>query len=158
MAVAEWMGTLIDWQAALECLKVLLAPAFKRAELGETAGHFIDGLLSPAERKTGWMLAEHADLERPYRIQSLLGRGPRSADHLRSLVQDYVAEALDDEAGVLVIDETGFVKKGLHSVGVGRQYSGMAGHIENCQVGVFVAYASRWGHALVDRALCLPED
>ena len=89
------------------------------------------------------MLAEHAGLERPYRIQSLLGRGSWSADHVRNLVRDYVAEVLGDEAGVLVIDETGFMKKGLHSVGVGRQYSGTAGHIENCQVGVFAAYTDR---------------
>ena len=121
-----------------------------------SAGAFIDGLLSPAERKTGWMLAEQAGLDRPYRIQSLLGRGRWSADVLRDRVRDYVAEAIGDEAGVLVVDETGFLKKGHHSVGVARQYSGTAGRVENCQVGVFAAYASRWGHALIDRRLYLP--
>jgi SRSO17 transposase len=104
------------------------------------------------------MLAEAAGLERPYRIQALLGRSSWSADHLRDLVRAYVAEALGDEGGVLVIDETGFLKKGEHSVGVARQYSGTAGRIENCQVGVFAAYASRWGQALVDRQLYLPKD
>ena len=158
MATAEWTGTLIDWKAELARLKRFVAPALGRAETREAAGAFIDGLLSSAERKTGWMLAEEAGLERPYRIQSLLGRSSWSADHLRDLVRAYVAEALGDESGVLVIDETGFLKKGKHSVGVGRQYSGTAGRIENCQIGVFASYASRYGHALVDRQLYLPKD
>jgi SRSO17 transposase len=118
---------------------------------------FVDGLLSDAERKTGWMLAEEAGFERPYRIQSLLGRRSWSADHLRDLVRGYVVDALGAD-GVLVIDETGFLKKGRHSVGVGRQYSGTAGRIENSQVGVFACYASRFGHALIDRQLYLPKD
>ena len=91
-------------------------------------------------------------------MQSLLGRSSWSADRLRDLVRDYAVEALGDPGGVLVVDETGFLKKGRHSVGVGRQYSGTAGRIENCQVGVFAAYASRWGHTLVDRRIYLPKD
>jgi len=158
MAVAEWTGTLLDWRWELAALKRFISPALGRVETRETAGLFLDGLLSSAERKTGWMLAEAAGLERPYRIQALLGRSSWSADHLRDLVRAYVAEALGDEGGVLVIDETGFLKKGEHSVGVARQYSGTAGRIENCQVGVFAAYASRWGQALVDRQLYLPKD
>ena len=158
MAVAEWSGTLVDWQSELEALKRFVAPALGRAETRASASAFIDGLLSSAERKTGWMLAEEAGLERPYRIQSLLGRSSWSADVLRDLVRAYVVEALGDAGGVLVIDETGFVKKGTHSVGVGRQYSGTAGRIENCQVGVFAAYASRYGQALIDRQLYLPKD
>jgi SRSO17 transposase len=129
-----------------------------RAETRFSAGAFIDGLLSSAERKTGWILAEEAGFERPYRIQSLLGRSSWSADRLRDLVRDYVIEALGDPGGVLVIDETGFLKKGSHSVGVGRQYSGTAGRIENSQIGVFACYASRFGHALIDRQLYLPKD
>lgn len=156
MAVAEWTGALIDWRAELEALKARIAPALGRAETRGSAGAFIDGLLGPAERKTGWMLAEQAGLDRPHRIQSLLGRGRWSADALRDRVRDYVAEALGDEAGVLVVDETGFPKKGTHSVGVARQYSGTAGRVDNCQIGVFAAYASRWGQALVDRRLYLP--
>ena len=158
MGVAAWTGALVDWRAELEALKRHMAPVFGRAEARRAAGAFIEGLLSPAERKTGWMLAEQAGLERPYRIQSLLGRSSWSADALRDAVRDYVAQALGDEAGVLVIDETGFLKKGRHSVGVARQYSGTAGRVENCQVGVFAAYASRWGHALIDRQLYLPKE
>lgn len=157
MAVAEWAGTLIDWRATLDELKVHLAPALGRAETRASGGAFIDGLLSGAERKTGWMLSEEAGLDRPYRIQSLLGRSAWSADVLRERVQDYVMSALRDSGGVLVVDETGFLKKGAHSVGVARQYSGTAGRIENSQVGVFLGYASRYGHALIDRRLYLPK-
>ena len=158
MGASDWSGALVDWRSELGRLKEMLAPVFKRSELRETAGAFIDGLLSSAERKTGWMLSEEAGFERPYRIQSLLGRACWSADQLRDLVRDYAVDVLGDVDGVLVIDETGFVKKGRHSVGVGRQYSGTAGRIENCQIGVFAAYASRWGHALIDRQLYLPKD
>jgi len=138
-------------------LKRRIGEAFKRAEFRETAGSFVDGLLSGAERKTGWLMAEQAGFDRPYRMQSLLGRGQWSADALRDIVRSYVFEALGDADGVLVVDETGFVKKGAHSAGVARQYSGAAGRIENSQVGVFVAYASRYGQALIDRRLYLPE-
>lgn len=158
MSVAAWSGTLIDWKSALVELKDHLSPGLRRAETRFSAGAFIDGLLSATERKTGWMLAEEAGLDRPYRIQSLLGRSSWSADCLRDLVRDYVVEALGCSDGVLVIDETGFLKKGSHSVGVGRQYSGTAGRIENSQIGVFACYASRFGHALIDRQLYLPKD
>jgi len=158
MSVAAWSGTLIDWKSALVELKDHIAPSLGRSETRFSAGAFIDGLLSDAKRKTGWMLSEEAGLERPYRIQSLLGRSSWSADHLRDLVRDYVVDALGSADGVLVIDETGFLKKGRHSVGVGRQYSGTAGRIENSQVGVFACYASRFGHALIDRQLYLPKD
>lgn len=157
MTVADWAGTLVDWKAELEALKQHIAPALGRAETRQSAGAFIDGLLSSAERKTGWMLAEEAGLARPYRIQSLLGRSRWSAEALRDRVREYVVEALGDADGVLVVDETGFLKKGVQSVGVARQYSGTAGRVENCQVGVFASYASRYGHALVDRRLYLPK-
>lgn len=91
-------------------------------------------------------------------MQSLLGRSHWEADRLRDTVRSYVIETLGDSDGVLVVDETGFVMKGRHSVGVARQYSGTAGRIENCQIGVFVAYASRLGQALIDRRLYLPKD
>lgn len=157
MTVSEWAGTLVDWRSALNELKAHLAPAMGRAETRASGGAFIDGLLSGAERKTGWMLAEEAGLDRPYRLQSLLGRSTWSAETLRERVQDYAMAALGDNDGVLVVDETGFVKKGTHSVGVARQYSGTAGRIENSQVGVFLGYASRYGHALIDRRLYLPK-
>jgi SRSO17 transposase len=158
MSVAEWTGTLVNWRQALGDLKQYVAPAFKRAEQRKTAGAFIDGLLSGAERKTGWMLAEEAGFERPFRIQSLLGRSSWSAERLNELVQRYTIDALGDADGVLVIDETGFLKKGTHSVGVARQYSGTAGRIENCQIGVFLAYVSRHGYTLIDRELYLPKE
>lgn len=157
MAVAEWAGGVSNWRLALEGLKNFVAPAFRRSEQRASASVFIDGLLSGVERKTGWMLAEEAGLARPYRIQSLLGRSRWSADALCDRVRRYALDALGDADGVLVIDETGFLKKGTHSVGVARQYSGTAGRIENSQIGVFASYASRWGHALIDRRLYLPK-
>jgi SRSO17 transposase len=157
MSIAAWTGSLLAWERELSALKARLAPAFRRRELRETGGAFLDGLLSGIERKTGWLMAEQAGLERPYRMQSLLGRSSWSADELRDVVRGYVIEALGDPDGVLVVDETGFLKKGTESVGVGRQYSGTAGRIENSQVGVFLAYASRFGQALIDRRLYLPE-
>jgi hypothetical protein len=105
----------------------------------------------------GYLLAEHSGAERPYRMQSLLGRSRWEADRLRDEVRAYALEALSESDAVLVVDETGFVKKGDHSVGVARQYSGAAGRIENSQVGVFLAYASRYGQTLIDRRLYLPE-
>ena len=147
----------MSWDRELWALKERISPVFRRRELKETAGAFLDGLLSGIERKTGWLLAERAGLERPYRMQSVLGRSRWDAETLRDEVRDYALEALGDPDGVLVVDETGFVKKGEHSVGVARQYSGTAGRIENCQVGVFVAYASRFDQALIDRRLYLPQ-
>ena len=157
MSVAEWSGSVLSWNRELSALKGRISPVFRRRELKETAGAFVDGLLSGIERKTGWLLAERAGLERPYRMQSVLGRSRWDAEALRDTVRDYALEALGDADGVLVVDETGFVKKGKHSVGVARQYSGTAGRIENCQIGVFLAYASRFGQALIDRRLYLPQ-
>src|ERR671916_1412310 len=157
MRVARWSGSLAAWEGELLALKDRIGPVFGRREVRETAGAFLDGLLSGVERKTGWLLAEQAGLDHPTRMQALLGRTRWEADALRDQVRAYVLEALGDPDGVLVVDETGFVKKGLHSVGVARQYSGTAGRIESCQVGVFLAYASRFGQALIDRRLYLPE-
>ena len=157
MSVSDWSGSGLGWERELAALKGRLGPVFRRQEARESCGAFIDGLLSGIERKTGWLMAEQAGLERPWRIQALLGRSHWDCELMRSIVFDYVVEALADPSGVLVVDETGFLKKGRHSVGVGRQYSGTAGRIENCQVGVFAAYASRFGQALIDRRLYLPE-
>jgi SRSO17 transposase len=156
MSVASWSGSLLDWQHELAALKQRAGPAFGRAEVRATSSIFIDGLLSAATRKTGWQLAEQAGLAKPYRIQSLLGRTTWDAEALRDKVREEVLAALADPRGVLVVDETGFIKKGAHSVGVSRQYSGTAGRIENCQVGVFLGYASPLGQALIDRELYLP--
>src|SRR4051812_22325640 len=157
MSVSGWSGSAVAWQQELDTLKQRLGPVFGRRELRASASAFLDGLLSGVERKTGWLLAEQAGLESPYRMQSLLGRSQWDADTLRDVVRTYATEALGDADGVLVVDETGFLKKGTHSVGVARQYSGTAGRVENCQVGVFLGYASRLGQALIDRRLYLPE-
>jgi SRSO17 transposase len=157
MSVASWSGSLLEWEGELAALKMRLAPVFGRAELRASASAFIDGLLSGIARKTGWQLAEQAGQDQPYRMQSLLGRSAWDADALREKVRDEVLSSLGDPSGVLVVDETGFLKKGTHSVGVARQYSGTAGRVENCQVGVFLAYASPLGQALIDRRLYLPQ-
>src|SRR5689334_11456624 len=157
MSVAEWSGAALRWEQELSAWKGRLGCVFGRPEVRASAGAFIDGLLSGVTRKTGWLLAEQAGLDRPYRMQSLLGRSSWSAEALRDRVRAEAVASLADPSGVLVVDETGFLKKGEHSVGVARQYSGTAGRIENCQVGVFLAYASRFGQALIDRRLYLPE-
>jgi SRSO17 transposase len=128
-----------------------------RTETRVQAGLYLDGLIGGVERKNGWQLAEHAGDEAPWRMQAVLGRGFWNADAARDICRDYVVEGLGDPSGVLVLDETGFLKKGKHSAGVARQYSGTAGRIENCQIGVFLGYASAKGHALIDRRLYLPE-
>jgi SRSO17 transposase len=157
MSVAVWSGSGLAWDQELTALKRRLASIFRRSDVAASAAAFIDGLLSGISRKTGWQMAEQAGLSRPYRMQSLLGRSSWSADALRDRVRAEAVASLADPSGVLVVDETGFLKKGEHSVGVARQYSGTAGRIENCQVGVFLAYASRFGQALIDRRLYLPE-
>jgi len=115
-------------------------------------------LLSPVERKNGWQLAEVNGDDTPYGVQHLLGRAVWDADAVRNDLCAYVLESLGDPHGVAVIDETGFLKKGRQSAGVARQYSGTAGRIENCQIGVFLGYASARGHALLDRELYLPKE
>ena len=124
--------------------------------MAASAGLFLDGLLGDERRKTGWMRAEAAGDPGPWRQQAILGRGRWDADGLRDVVRDYVVEHLAADDAVLVIDETGFLKQGRASCGVGRQHTGSAGKITNCQIGVFAAYVSRHGHAFIDRALCLP--
>ncbi len=114
-------------------------------------------LLSPVERKNGWQVAEEAGEATPYAMQHLLDRAKWDPDGVRDELRSYVSETLGDEAGVLVIDETGFRKYGSKSVGVQRQYSGTAGRVENCQVGVFLSYASAKGACLLDRELYLPK-
>jgi SRSO17 transposase len=146
-----------DWAAELEALSERLAPRFGRVEVRRRASGFLCGLLSGTERKNGWQLAEQAGDITPDGMQRLLNHARWDADQVRDDLCDYVVEHLGDPGGVLVVDETGFLKKGTKSAGVKRQYSGTAGRIENCQIGVFVAYASRHGHALIDRELYLPE-
>ena len=158
MNVAAWSGSLLAWENELSSLKARFGPVFGRRELRETGGAFLDGLLLGIARKSGWMMSEQAGFARPWRIQGLLGRNSWSADGLRDEVRAYVVEALGSDDGVLVVDETGFLKKGRHSVGVARQYIGTAGRIENCQIGVFLGYAGCFGQALIDRQLYLPKE
>ena len=150
--VAERSGSLVEWERELCSWKV------GRRQLRETGEAFLDGVLSGIERKTGWMMAEQAGLPGPWRMQALLGKSRWNADTLRDEVRAYAVEALGCPDGVLVVDETGFVKKGRHSVGVARQHTGTAGRVENSQVGVFLAYAGRFGHMLIDRRLYLPRE
>jgi SRSO17 transposase len=157
MSGATVEATLGLWSAALGEAKRRIRPLFTQQRVAISAGLFLDGLLGPERRKTGWMRAEAAGDPGPWRQQAILGRGRWEADALRELVRDYVVETLADRAAVLVVDETGFLKQGRASCGVARQYTGSAGKIANCQIGVFAAYVSRHGHAFVDRALYLPK-
>src|SRR6201987_1373891 len=150
--------TLALWAAALREVKQRIRPLFGQERVARNAGLFLEGLLGEEQRKTGWMRAEAAGDPGPWRQQAILGRRDWDADALRDIVRDYVIEHLADDDAVLVIDETGFLKQGKASCGVARQYTGSAGKITNCQIGVFAAYVSRHGHALIDRALYLPKE
>jgi SRSO17 transposase len=145
------------WVSSLRDAKARIRPLFTQERVAASAGLFLDGLLGPERRKTGWMRAEAAGDPGPWRQQAILGRGRWDADALRDTVRDYALETLADPDAVLVVDETGFLKQGKASCGVGRQYTGSAGKITNCQIGVFAAYVSRHGHAFIDRALYLPK-
>jgi SRSO17 transposase len=135
-----------------------LASYFERAEPRRRAMAYLRGLLSPTERKNSWQLAEVSGDATPYGLQHLLRRALWDPDAVCGELRTYVTEHLGDPTSVLVIDETGFLKKGRHSAGVARQYSGTAGRVENCQIGVFLAYASQHGHVLLDRELYLPKE
>src|SRR5207249_3915739 len=135
-----------------------IASVFARSDARSRAMTYLSGLLSPAERKNSWQLAEMSGDPNPYGFQHLLGRADWDADALRDRLRTYVTDYLAAKDAVGVIDETGFLKKGLHSAGVARQYSGTAGRVENCQIGVFVAYASDKGQTLLDRELYLPKE
>ncbi len=146
-----------EWVQALDDLMVRIGDWFARSESRERAKNYLKGLLSPVERKNSWQLAEMIGETTPYGLQQFLYRSPWDPDVIRDDTCSYVVEHLGDSDAILVVDETGFLKKGEHSAGVQRQYSGTAGKVENCQLGVFLAYVSRHGHALIDRALYLPE-
>ena len=145
------------WAASLREVKARMRPLFTQERVAASAGLFVEGLLGEERRKTGWMRAEAAGDPGPWRQQAILGRGRWDADALRDIVRDYALEHLARDDAVLVVDETGFLKQGQASCGVRRQYTGSAGKITNCQIGVFAAYVSRHGHAFIDRALYLPQ-
>jgi len=154
--LADAAGVLA-WRDELGALTARLGRLFVRPEPRRQAGLYLEGLLSAAKRKNGWQLAEQIGDARPWRTQRVLSHVLWDEDAARDLCREYVLEHLGAEDGVLIVDETGFLKKGGHSAGVARQYSGTAGRIENAQIGVFLAYAGGNGHALIDRELYLPK-
>jgi SRSO17 transposase len=145
------------WAAGLDALHARIAGRFARAEPRRRALAYLRGLLGNVGRKNGWQLAEHAGERTPDGMQRLLSTADWDPDRVRDDLRAYVIEHLGEQGAVLVVDETGFLKKGTTSVGVQRQYSGTAGKVDNCQLGVFLAYASGKGRAMIDRELYLPE-
>src|SRR5215203_4583249 len=164
MVRRSWMtggsveATLELWASSLRTIKERIRPVFRQDRTAAAAGLFLDALLGPERRKTGWMRAEAAGDPGPWRQQAVLGRSHWDADALRDMVRDYALETLASPGAVLIIDETGFLKQGQNSCGVGRQYTGSAGKIASCQIGVFAAYVSHRGCAFIDRQLYLPKD
>lgn len=146
-----------SWTSQLDALLQRLSPRFSRTELRMRLRAYLLGLLSSTERKNSWQLAEAAGDATPYGIQHLLGRANWDPDLVRDDLRSYVTEHLGEE-GILVVDETGFLKKGQNSVGVARQYCGTVGKVENCEVGVFLCYATEKGAAFIDRQLYLPDE
>jgi hypothetical protein len=167
---SEYDGVL-GWRDELAGLQGRLGWLFRRVEARRQAGRYLEGLLSAVERKNGWQLAEQISDARPWRTQRVLSRTRWDAAAARDLCREYVVEHLGVAEGVLVVDETDFLKKGdkacpgtgrgrpaLRQAQEERQYSGTAGRIENCQIGVFLGCASDRGHALIDRELYLPKE
>ncbi|WP_165945665.1 IS701 family transposase [Micromonospora sp. KC606] len=147
---------LAEWQSGLDDLFAVIAGRFSRVEPRRLAFAYVRGLLAPLERRNGWTIAEHAGRSSPNAVQEMLYSPCWEPDLVRDDVRGYLVEHLGDPQGVLIVDDTGFVKKGLRSAGAQRQYSGTAGKVENCQIGTFLAYVSPKGRALVDRELYLP--
>jgi SRSO17 transposase len=145
------------WAASFEAFLARFGGLFWRSEAREQAGKYLRGLLAPVERKNGWQVAEMMGDMTPDRMQRLLYQANWDADAARDRLQAYVIESFGEAEGIGVLDETGFLKKGKHSVGVARQYSGTAGKVENCQIGTFLSYATDKGHVFLDRRLYLPE-
>ena len=151
-------STIAGGQAYMADLARRLAPYFARSQSRDRVLAYLRGLLSEAERKNSWQVAEVCGESTPYGFQYLLSRADWDADAVRDELHTYIRQHLGDPNGVLVLDETGFLKKGRHSAGVARQYSGTVGKVDNCQIGVFLSYASPLGHALLDRELYLPQE
>ena len=147
-----------QWAEELERVGQRLGGHFARSEAHTRAQDYLRGLLGDAKRKNGWQLAEYLGDERLYGVQHLLGRADWDADAVRDDLRAYALEHLADPHGVLIVDETGFLKKRTKSAGMQRQYSGTAGRIENCQIGVFLAFAGRHGRTFLDRELYLPRE
>src|SRR5262245_3104657 len=146
-----------EWGRQLDEVSRRIGARFPRSETRDRVRAYLAGLLGPVQRKNAWQVAEQIGDPDPYGIQYLMGRADWDPDAVRDDLRAYVVEALGDPEAVPILDEAGALKKGGHSAGVTRQYTGPAGRIENAQVGVFLAYASRHGTAFLDRALYLPE-
>lgn len=146
------------WIEEVDAAARRIGPRFSRRDLRAHSARYLRGLISRVERKNGWQLAEELGERTPTNLQHFVARSEWSAEDVRDDLRQYVIEHLGSKDGILIVDETGFLKKGEKSVGVKRQYSGTAGRIENCQVGVFLAYRSDAGHALIDRSLYLPKE
>jgi SRSO17 transposase len=155
---AATLADICRWAQALFRLHARIAPRFARPEPRRRALAYLQGLLSSLERKNGWQLAEHAGESRPDGMQRLLSDAVWDTDGVRDDLREYVLEQLGTASAILVIDETSFPKRGDKSAGVGLQYCGTTGQVENCQVGVFLAYVTACGHTLLDRELYLPFD
>jgi SRSO17 transposase len=152
------LSELDEWAADFEAFHSRFAPIFGRREVREQAVKYLHGLISPVERKNGWQLAEAIGDKTPDATQRLLYSAQWEVDKARDELQGYVSLHFGDAEGIGVVDETGFLKKGDKSAGVQRQYSGTAGKTENCQLGVFLTYATGQGHVFLDRRLYLPEN
>jgi SRSO17 transposase len=158
MSTPITQAAVADWATELEQVHGRLSPYFVRSEPRQRVRGYLAGLLSPIERKNGWQLAEQAGEPTPTGMQRVLSGSQWDANVVRDDLRAYVVEHLADREAVLIVDETGFLKKGTKSVGVKRQYSGTAGRIENCQIGVVLAYASCHGRTFLDRELYLPQE
>jgi SRSO17 transposase len=155
VAVGHSVGR--GWEAEADKLLGRMAGRFVRVETRHRARGFLLGLLADLPRKNCWTIAEHAGDTDPHGMQHLLNRAVWDTDGVRDDLRDYVTTHLGDADAVLVVDETGDLKKGIHTVGVQRQYTGTAGRVENAQVAVYLAYAGTRGHAMIDRELYLPQ-
>jgi SRSO17 transposase len=156
-AVAAGASVDLDlWQRGFDELMLTIGARFGRVEPRRRAGAFVRGLLAGLPRANCWTIAEHAGEQSPRGMQRLLASAVVDADGLRDDLRGYVTGHLGDPAAVLVVDETGDVKKGTRTVGVQRQYTGTAGRVENAQVAVYLVYAAARGYAFIDRALYLP--
>src|SRR6266705_3123116 len=146
------------WVQSLFGLHARIAPRFARSEPRHRVLAYLQGILSDIARKNGWQLAEHAREGSPDGMQRLLSQAVWDTDGVRDDLRSYALEQLGQESAILVIDETSFPKQGKKSAGVGLQYCGTTGRVENCQVGVFLSYVTAKGHTLIDRELYLPFD
>ena len=156
MAVGHRVGP-AGWRAEADRLLARMAGRFARVETRRRVRGFLLGLLADLPRKNCWSIAEHAGDGDPHGMQHLLGRASWDTDGVRDDLREYISTGLGDSDAVLVVDETGDVKKGTATVGVARQYTGTAGRVENAQVAVYLTYARARGHAMIDRELYLPQ-